>query len=25
VPAVRRLLDFLAENVVGERIAPGVV
>jgi DNA-binding transcriptional LysR family regulator len=25
VPAVRRLLDFLAANVVGERIAPGVV
>jgi DNA-binding transcriptional LysR family regulator len=25
VPAVRRLLDFLASNVVGERIAPGVV
>lgn len=24
VPAVRRLLDFLGENVVGESIAPGV-
>jgi DNA-binding transcriptional LysR family regulator len=25
VPAVRRLLDFLADHVVGERIAPGVL
>jgi DNA-binding transcriptional LysR family regulator len=25
VPAVRRLLDFLADHVVGERIAPGLL
>jgi DNA-binding transcriptional LysR family regulator len=25
VPAVRRLLDFLGDNVVGERIVPGVL